>query len=68
MLRPEDLNLGRRVMVPRERVSYGYPWAERYGTVVGLDSFMGLPPVISVLLDGEMAVVIGCKLSELDYE
>lgn len=67
-LREVELTLGRRVMVPAERVPATYPWAERYGSIVNIERFMDNPPLISVCLDGEVAYVLTFRLEELDIE
>lgn len=67
-LKESEMVIGRRVMVPAERVPDQYPWAERYGTIVEIDQFLDLEAWIRVRLDGEMAHVISCRLAELDHE
>lgn len=67
-LREAELTVGRRVMVPVERVRHRYPWAQRYGSIVGVDRYLDCPPWVSVLLDGEGGCVLTFRLEELEVE
>lgn len=58
------IRAGKRVSVPREKVSQRRPWEEPYGTVVGTVSSNG----VSVRLDGECATVIRVRPEDLDDE
>lgn len=67
-LREVDLRVGKRVMVPKDKVPDRRPWAERYGTIIEIERFMGAAPVISVRLDGLTSHIIWFRLEELDHE
>lgn len=67
-MQEKDVRVGLRVMVPQRMVHDTYPWQERYGKVIGVESFLGTRPLIRVLLDGDSAVVITCRAEDLDFE
>jgi len=58
------LRHGKRVSVPREKVTQCPPWEETYGAVVGSVS----PSGVSVRLDGECATIIRLRPEDLDDE
>ena len=64
----KDVRVGLRVEVPLRMVHDTYRWTQPYGTVIGVESFMGNEPRIRVRLDGEMASVVVCDAADLDYE
>lgn len=67
-LKDRELVIGKRVMVPDERVPDRRPWAERYGVIVGVDQFLDCRPWVSVRLDGETAYVLSFRPEELEVE
>lgn len=67
-LKDRELVVGKRVMVPSERVPDRFPWAERYGVIVDVERFLDCRPWVQVLLDGDGACVLNFRQEELEPE
>lgn len=66
-MKVEELRIGLRVSVPAEKLREGWPWQERYGEIVEIETFFDSTLVL-VNLDGQCSTVLSLKPEELDYE